>query len=978
MRTRAAALVGRDQELTRLAESLHATHDGYGGAVFLVGEPGIGKTRLASAAVGIALDLGMVTARGHGSTIGPMVPFRPLTEALMSLARRGQLPELADAGWSGQVLGLLVPDLSTGAPMPVRHSAVVIAEALLRILADIGRRHGGCLLILEDLHDVDAETLAIVEYLLDNVHDQPIQLLATLRHEPSPALDLASAARQRDPVTVLELQRLDRDSVGALAASWLTAQQDPPKDTLTSVAIDRIFADTEGVPFIVEELLYELTRTGELVRDDDGGWQLHEAPSTRIPATVVRSINLRTDRLGPEAGSVLRIAAVMGRRFALSVIGRAAGINERFLLTTMHAGVAAQLVRPDEPAPDWYAFRHPLTAEAIRTGLPSTERAVLSTQVADAIEAMYPDLPGDWCARVAGLRGSAGDSHRAGQLYAEAGRRALAGGAVQSAVAMLELADGLLAVRSDSTERADVLESLLYALKESGQFDRTFELEARLTELADAGLGTARRAVLTAQFADVAQLAGRWEDAARQLRAARALIDEDATVADRARIDAIAARLQLSQAHPDRLRIGLTLAERAASAAEQAALPDVGCDALQMLGAFTAETDIDKSNAYIERARSIADLNHLPVQRLFSEAILATNECRVDGSLEALWRAYHEALRIGAMPIAFDVHAVLAMQTIRRGDLDTATAIIKEDLEVATRLQFGRARTYLLVSKAVLFAHQAARAAMEEVLAELDRDEGHALYARPVSYGLARAYCSLLEENRERAEEDLRRALAYDAENPTYIEFGRKGLPVLLRVLAHRDDWAEVREVATKPSGGRTRWNAQSIHLARAVLLGRDGRVSEANDAVAEAREAAAIYPLTRHLGLRLVAQEAYEHGWGDPIGWLREAEEFFHQHEIPAVAGACRAMLRQMGASVRQRRAGADQVPDVLRQAGVTAREYDVCRLIADRIGNKAIASQLHISPRTVEKHVASLLAKTNQPDRESLTTYARAVLVD
>ena len=141
-------------------------------------------------------------------------------------------------------------------------------------------------------------------------------------------------------------------------------------------------------------------------------------------------------------------------------------------------------------------------------------------------------------------------------------------------------------------------------------------------------------------------------------------------------------------------------------------------------------------------------------------------------------------------------------------------------------------------------------------------------------------------------------------------------------------------------------------------------------------QQVAAIYPMTRNLGLRLVAGVAVADGWGDPETWLRGAEEYFHQNTVPAVASACRGLLRQTGASVRQRRAGTDQVPSALRALGVTVREYEVFGLLADRLGNKAIAGRLHISPRTVEKHVAALVVKTGQPDREALNDYAATLL--
>jgi hypothetical protein len=125
------------------------------------------------------------------------------------------------------------------------------------------------------------------------------------------------------------------------------------------------------------------------------------------------------------------------------------------------------------------------------------------------------------------------------------------------------------------------------------------------------------------------------------------------------------------------------------------------------------------------------------------------------------------------------------------------------------------------------------------------------------------------------------------------------------------------------------------------------------------------LYPTGRNLGLRLVSEAAVADGWGTPVQWLREAEEYFHEREVPAVAGACRALLRRTGVSVAQRRHGADEIPAALRSAGVTVREYEILKLLADRLSNREIARRLYLSPRTVEKHVASLIVKTGQPDR-------------
>jgi DNA-binding CsgD family transcriptional regulator len=163
------------------------------------------------------------------------------------------------------------------------------------------------------------------------------------------------------------------------------------------------------------------------------------------------------------------------------------------------------------------------------------------------------------------------------------------------------------------------------------------------------------------------------------------------------------------------------------------------------------------------------------------------------------------------------------------------------------------------------------------------------------------------------------------------------------------------------------------VVLAEAVRLGRQGRGDEAADAVSKARAWAKPYPPAAHLGLRLVAEAAQRDGWGDPVLWLREAEQYFHQAGVGAVAGACRTLLRRAGAVVPHRSgANGQAVPHPLRLLGVTPREYEVLRLLADRLDNRTLAARLFISPRTVEKHVASLISKTDQSNRAALNAYA------
>jgi DNA-binding CsgD family transcriptional regulator len=167
---------------------------------------------------------------------------------------------------------------------------------------------------------------------------------------------------------------------------------------------------------------------------------------------------------------------------------------------------------------------------------------------------------------------------------------------------------------------------------------------------------------------------------------------------------------------------------------------------------------------------------------------------------------------------------------------------------------------------------------------------------------------------------------------------------------------------------GRARWNRQFLVLAGAVLAGRDGDADGVEAAARDFQEIARPYPLAYHLGLRLLGGAAVEDGWGQPGPWLRAAEEYFHSMGASRVAAACRALLRRAGEPVSQHRPGSDAIPPRLRHAGVTAREYEVLTLLADRLSNREIGERLFLSPRTVESHVANLLAKTGCDNRAAL----------
>jgi DNA-binding NarL/FixJ family response regulator len=121
-----------------------------------------------------------------------------------------------------------------------------------------------------------------------------------------------------------------------------------------------------------------------------------------------------------------------------------------------------------------------------------------------------------------------------------------------------------------------------------------------------------------------------------------------------------------------------------------------------------------------------------------------------------------------------------------------------------------------------------------------------------------------------------------------------------------------------------------------------------------------------------LVAEAAIRDQWGNPQRWLADALAFFDTAGPPAVASACRSLLRQAGAPVPRRRRSAPHLPDALTAAGVTPREAEVLKHLAEGRSTRDIAARLYVSPKTVERHIANLATKVGAGGRSELVSFA------
>jgi DNA-binding CsgD family transcriptional regulator len=946
-------LIGRDEERRVLLDVLAGVRAGRGGTSFVVGEAGVGKSRLAREIGEHAGAAGLTVLTGRAVAGGAPVAYRPLAEAVLGGLRHGAGVDPADLRPFLPALGRLVPQWLPREPAPGLDSPVLLGEGLLRLLRILAGEHG-CLLLLEDLHWADPETLAVLEYLADNVAGEPVACLGTVR---SDGLEPVARIIDRRAAGVVAVTRLSADDAVHVARACLGG-------TVLPAPVEEIVRErADGLPFLVEELLAGLIGTGNLVHSD-GAWAVSGEVNLVLPATFAEAVTRRLADLPASTRAMLHAAAVLGRRFDWPLLAAVTGRSDAAVVAALRPAIGAQLVEEEGGG---FRFRHALTRDAVLGDLMAPQRARLAGRALEAVEQQHPELPGPWCELAADLAEAAGDRARAADLLLMAGRRAMAAGALATAEVVLDRARRLVAGDPALTMPIDDARTDVFAL--SGQVDRAFELgNSVLARLDAAARLPAGGAELHLRLARAAVAGGRWPVAAGHLAAARRL-PAAAGPALAASIGALDAQIALGQG---RLADADRLAEGALLRAERAGLSAVVCEALEVTGRVARQRDLDAAEAAFARSLAVATAHGLELWRLRALHELGTLDQLRTESVERLCQARDLAVEVGALALVATLDLQIAAGLVKQFRAAEGLAAARRSAEASRRLTLATL-PMALVLQAAAYAQRGEVSRMEECLTEAVRLAPDDLDVQGSAWGHCRAVVSLLAEDRARALAEMATGAAFLHRSPATVAPPFLGLRVLL--LAVDGGTAEAAAEAERVRGGgatRHRIVASLLGYADAVLLGRAGRADEAmarfTGTDAEPGPLVAWY---RQYARRLTAEAALADGWGTPLDWLREAAAYFAARDEQPVTAACRALLRRAGVAVPRPGRAAPDVPAALRALGVTGREADVLTLLADGLTNKELAARLHLSPRTVEKHVASLLAKTGCRRRAQLAGY-------
>ena len=438
--------VGRRHELDALHQALEQAAAGHGQVVALVGEAGVGKSRLAYEFVHAHPTQGWRVLESASVSYGKATPYFPVIDLLRRYCHVEEQddPRTVRAKVTGQVLTLdealqdtipallplldVLPEDSPWRTLDPPQRRQRTLQGLKHILLRESQVQP-LLLVFEDLHWIDAETQALLESLVDSLPTARLLLLVNYRPE------YQHGWGSKTFYTQLRLDPLPPASADALLRALLG--NDPSLAPLAPLLIAR----TAGNPFFLEESVRTLVETGVLV-GEPGAYRLTQTlPTIQVPATVQAVLSARIDRLPPEEKRLLQTAAVIGTEVPLPLLHALAEMPETVLQRGLAHVQAAEFLYETRLFPELeYTFQHALTHEVAYGSLLLERRRVLHGRVVKALEALAPERVAEQVERLAhhALRGEVWG--KAVIYCQQAGARAFDRAAFREAVAAYDQA----------------------------------------------------------------------------------------------------------------------------------------------------------------------------------------------------------------------------------------------------------------------------------------------------------------------------------------------------------------------------------------------------------------------------------------------------------------------------------------------------------------------------------------------------------
>jgi len=469
-------LVDRTEEMKILREAVDRTVLGEGGVVFLLGEAGIGKTRLARELRAYAHLRGMRVLYGRCSTLFTMngvPPYVLWREVIRDYLENSSMEQLYRViGFYPAEVAKLVPELvqklraiPQSFPISPEQEQNRLFEAVSQFITNISRETP-LLVVLDDLQWTDTSSLLLLHYLASDVQRTPLLLLGAYRstdvnakHPLTPIL--TELNRERLPEFV-SLKRMSLNDISEMVKQMLE------QDDISEEFCRMVYEKTRGNPFFAEEVIKSL-KEEEVICREKNKWKIKEVSRIEFPETIKSVVKARLGRLDDECQKVLAMASLVGNDFTLEALQGVSGLDEdrlrRIVDELLKTGLLKHVVACGE---DICSFADVIVRDVVYEEVGTFERKKLHGNAGAALEKVYAGKIDEHLGELAYHFLKGGDKDKALDYFLKAGEKALSVYAnreaisyFQSALKLLEEKDGALQERGRVLETVGDIESIV-------------------------------------------------------------------------------------------------------------------------------------------------------------------------------------------------------------------------------------------------------------------------------------------------------------------------------------------------------------------------------------------------------------------------------------------------------------------------------------------------------------------------------------
>ncbi len=949
MARRRGPLVGRAAELAAFEQAWERVESGNRQAVFIGGEPGAGKTRLAAEVAGTLADHGVAVLVGS-STADADVPYAPFAEALDRLLSAtppdSLTAPLGDAGPQLRRLSTQVdrhlPDI--GQAQDVGSPRQALFDALTGFLRRLASDRP-IALILDDLHWAHLPTLAMLENVLIGCADARMLVVATFRTTPPDRSDeLATRLAELhrfDGVRRLDLAGLDTEAIAEFVSR---TQQLAPASARTAAALLR--DKTGGNPFFLTELVNDLEMRGGLAS---------LGVQRTVPASIGDAIARRLGGLGASVRGVIEQAAVLGQTFDLPALIASCETDLGATLGAIDSAEAVGLVRAVQDSDGEFSFVHALTREAVLGGMAASRLRIMHARAAEALggradPAVVPRLANHY------LRAHVLGYHEQALRYAhEAARMAEQSLAYEDAARWFERAASLPELSRTNRARLDLDAAANHV--RAGDFARSRAIYERLSAMDDP---------LIRLGAAVGYEEANWRRGQSDSKAA----------------DLLASALEscgLDTGDPRYVQALGSFGRALAFAGEAARAREIG-------------------NNAIDRARAIGDpavLMHTLKTSLWHGLTPELCEIQAERSAEvsrmALARRDYEALGASS-----HFRAMVSYLAGRPEDLAASTVDMRRAGQACGQPVFGfvgacveQALAYLSgdFAGAERWADIALRTGDLFDAEDTEGSHGVQMFMIRRETGDLQRFAGFVDGSETFAGRWVPGLLALYTELNCEAGMTRALNHLLNRKLGDRTNEAQwPMELVFMVEAALELGNREALHGLRPFVARYAGKNLVAGQFVALFGSADRFLARMAALDGDTAAAERHFRAaleMDRRMGSVVHASETLARHALFAVSCGRSEDARRLADEARAIAAPIGQARvvglvdslltmDLQGPDGLTEREVEVLRLLAEGLSNRAIAERLYISTNTAANHVRNILIKTGAANRTQAAMYA------